>query len=693
MRALDHPQFWDPDRTRSATGTEPERLTEGSVVGLRGINPPAMPVEGTECAREGVPLEDPPSTSSQLRSSSDDDSLLNMLPLGLRILLVDPDGKRRSGIRALLEGCQYEVSDLPTCEGALDFLLGKKGKKGKDGKEGKESKDGVGRDKGAEGAAGDGTRGLDAVLIHSGKASSEAGLRLARAIQQSEDAAINGCIVVPYSSDESPATAVQWLYAGAAAYLIEPVRRQELLTIWQHVWRRRTGNQFSGGRSSGSGGTASDEGVRKSAVHKDGIVGADGKPAHRESDGSRSGSYEREGSGQGSGGEGERGAAAAEEVQKRGGSPDGLLTSDNSEGSGVTNKKGPRAHGENINTTGTSNRRGTAVKLEVADHVPAKPQELPEDCLPPRMGLDGDAAAKEISDAKEQALRARNGSAFSAFANHSGSKSSGSSGRRDKGQSTTSVSPTNSRGVRVPPTLLPKPAPMDRFGAPASAGVTVGPAHQGETHGVIANRPSVHPVPGPFQAAPLGMAYGGYPQPMPHPMQLDMPPRHAIDMGGSRAHVQGVPPAYGHHGVAQMHVGMPHPHQYPLPPGSNGVIQVRADWQPPGHFVPGSVSSHAGLKGPQTIHREEALEKFRRKRANRCFDKKIRYASRKRLADGRPRVKGQFVRVSDDAEGEGEEGAGEGDADACQNLADKKVGDGAGGSADGSASGRSGAGV
>lgn len=42
--------------------------------------------------------------------------------------------------------------------------------------------------------------------------------------------------------------------------------------------------------------------------------------------------------------------------------------------------------------------------------------------------------------------------------------------------------------------------------------------------------------------------------------------------------------------------------------------------------------------------REAALLKFRQKRKERCFDKKIRYANRKRLAEKRPRVKGQFVR-------------------------------------------------
>lgn len=55
--------------------------------------------------------------------------------------------------------------------------------------------------------------------------------------------------------------------------------------------------------------------------------------------------------------------------------------------------------------------------------------------------------------------------------------------------------------------------------------------------------------------------------------------------------------------------------------------------------------------------REAALTKFRQKRKERCFDKKVRYHSRKKLADQRPRVRGQFVKqiVSDTKEEENKE--------------------------------------
>ncbi|KAK4762278.1 hypothetical protein SAY87_030162 [Trapa incisa] len=46
----------------------------------------------------------------------------------------------------------------------------------------------------------------------------------------------------------------------------------------------------------------------------------------------------------------------------------------------------------------------------------------------------------------------------------------------------------------------------------------------------------------------------------------------------------------------------------------------------------------------QSQQRKAALVKFLMKRKTRCFEKKVRYESRKKLAEQRPRVKGQFVR-------------------------------------------------
>ncbi|KAK1421257.1 hypothetical protein QVD17_23449 [Tagetes erecta] len=54
--------------------------------------------------------------------------------------------------------------------------------------------------------------------------------------------------------------------------------------------------------------------------------------------------------------------------------------------------------------------------------------------------------------------------------------------------------------------------------------------------------------------------------------------------------------------------------------------------------------SATGVDQDRLAQREAALNKFRQKRKERCFEKKVRYHSRKKLAEQRPRVRGQFVR-------------------------------------------------
>eukprot|EP01018_Ginkgo_biloba_P005631 Gb_23159 [translate_table: standard] len=58
----------------------------------------------------------------------------------------------------------------------------------------------------------------------------------------------------------------------------------------------------------------------------------------------------------------------------------------------------------------------------------------------------------------------------------------------------------------------------------------------------------------------------------------------------------------------------------------------------------GAGASGGGVDQNRFARREAALSKFRQKRKERCFEKKVRYQSRKRLAEQRPRVRGQFVR-------------------------------------------------
>ncbi|KAH7538323.1 hypothetical protein FEM48_Zijuj03G0187400 [Ziziphus jujuba var. spinosa] len=68
------------------------------------------------------------------------------------------------------------------------------------------------------------------------------------------------------------------------------------------------------------------------------------------------------------------------------------------------------------------------------------------------------------------------------------------------------------------------------------------------------------------------------------------------------------------------------------------IIRTASDAKNDECFLTQNGNSH------RSTQREAALTKFRLKRKDRCYDKKVRYESRKKLAEQRPRVKGQFVR-------------------------------------------------
>ncbi|XP_010554561.1 PREDICTED: two-component response regulator-like APRR3 [Tarenaya hassleriana] len=62
-----------------------------------------------------------------------------------------------------------------------------------------------------------------------------------------------------------------------------------------------------------------------------------------------------------------------------------------------------------------------------------------------------------------------------------------------------------------------------------------------------------------------------------------------------------------------------------------------------------------GQRQNRVSHREAALNKFRQKRKERCFEKKIRYQGRKEIAKQRPRVRGQFVQKGGEESNEKDE--------------------------------------
>lgn len=82
--------------------------------------------------------------------------------------------------------------------------------------------------------------------------------------------------------------------------------------------------------------------------------------------------------------------------------------------------------------------------------------------------------------------------------------------------------------------------------------------------------------------------------------------------------------------------------------GLNGTLFTSAALAEGGTwYTVDALGCNRTLLGPDenpSSRREAALIKFRQKRNERCFEKKVRYQTRKKMAEQRPRVRGQFVR-------------------------------------------------
>ncbi|KZV34697.1 CCT motif-containing response regulator protein isoform 2 [Dorcoceras hygrometricum] len=123
--------------------------------------------------------------------------------------------------------------------------------------------------------------------------------------------------------------------------------------------------------------------------------------------------------------------------------------------------------------------------------------------------------------------------------------------------------------------------------------------------------------------------------------QATMPPASSYHKNLADVHNRANSPILSHYNhISQCTPHIPEMPSYPyfpfmyLQPGQTPAPQ----W--PAHE---NNASHEG-KLHIVDRRQAALLKFRKKRKERCFDKKIRYVNRKKLAERRPRVRGQFVR-------------------------------------------------
>jgi len=132
------------------------------------------------------------------------------------------------------------------------------------------------------------------------------------------------------------------------------------------------------------------------------------------------------------------------------------------------------------------------------------------------------------------------------------------------------------------------------------------------------------------------------------PVRPGLPPSAAAARGNSAPDAlaaAGAAHACGGNGATSAHKPAPggcaRPGSLPLGPGLGSLGEGGEG---------GLAAANGELSAPGEPSRRErraqALHKYKQKRKNLCFTKKIRYESRKQLAQARPRIKGQFVRVA-----------------------------------------------
>ncbi|OIV97106.1 hypothetical protein TanjilG_10052 [Lupinus angustifolius] len=123
----------------------------------------------------------------------------------VRILLCDNDSKSSQEVFTLLLGCSYQVTSVRSARQVIDALN-------------------------AEG------QHIDIILAELDLPMKK-GMKMLKYIARDKE--LRRIPVIMMSAQDEVSTVVKCLRLGAADYLVKPLRTNELLNLWTHMWRRR----------------------------------------------------------------------------------------------------------------------------------------------------------------------------------------------------------------------------------------------------------------------------------------------------------------------------------------------------------------------------------------------------------------------------------------------------------------------
>eukprot|EP00850_Spirogloea_muscicola_P011065 SM000067S20342 [mRNA] locus=s67:480674:484353:- [translate_table: standard] len=541
----------------------------------------------------------------------------------LKVLLVEDDDSTRHVVGALLRNCNYEVIPASNGQQALELLE-------------------------------DRNNWFDLVLtdvVMPGLS----GIALLTKIMQLDIS--RRVPVIMMSSLDSIDMVLKCLQKGASDFLVKPVRKNELKNLWQHVWRKCNSSSGSGSGSGTSGFMGED--IPQDLPAGDAIVGEDlrkDSPQSHSPTPTSSPSPNERPSTSGAGrseacmdGDKEREQDNEEEdddVDEDG--DDGAQDDDGSGGStsilaadligAMANKPIKQQGGGGGGGGGRGGGGGGSGRASGGSNDAKSP-------LGSNSGKD-EADLDDRCDAEGNEVLDRGGS---------NSPKMKSSGDEDDGEhlpllELTLKRPRESEEEQQEERRVLHQSGGSAFSRYSTSGVLTQQQspypHNGGGHNQEISSPRREPGPMYAGQAPLedegsddpgNGGAGGLPV-------VALPP----GMHGFKGHVS---PPYGVHPLFyQRGVGGPPSIGSPVVgrlDAESGGCKSGSPWGN-GHTVTAS-DSGVGVVGPahnRLARREAALTKFRQKRTERCFEKKVRYQSRKRLAEQRPRVRGQFVRQS-----------------------------------------------
>ncbi|CAH2044340.1 unnamed protein product, partial [Thlaspi arvense] len=510
--------------------------------------------------------------------------------IALRVLLVEADDSTRQIISALLRKCSYRVAAVPDGLKAWEMLKGK-------------------------------PESVDLILTEV-DLPSISGYALLTLIMEHD--ICKNIPVIMMSSQDSVNTVYKCMLKGAADYLVKPLRRNELRNLWQHVWRRQTSLAAPGsfpldesvGQKKPEGASANNStrdehplvgngGDAQSSCTRPEMEGesADVEDNPRDSLQMESAKF------------------LGNEIQSKREITDHLHVSVNSIDS---SKEAIDFMGASLRRNGQRNREESVAKYESRIELD--------------LSLRRPNTSENQSSGDRPSLHPSSASAFTRYVHR-------------PLQTQCSVSPVSDQRTNVAASqgdnivLInqynssepPPSAPRRNEGGFYNGANSPGPPFSNQMNSWPGQSSYPTPVPiksiqftGPNTAYPSGMA----PASLSRSPSSVSPHEYSSMFHPFNGKPEGLQERDGSMDVEDRRHVSSATEQSAI---GNHTEQQQLEKNEEGY------SSSVG-KIQQSLQREAALNKFRMKRKDRCFEKKVRYESRKKLAEQRPRIKGQFVR-------------------------------------------------